>query len=293
MDPRLAVHAGPPARQKVSAWLATLAALALASPAAAAPKGARAKKDFDRGVAAYQKQNYAAASEALAASFKAEPDAETLFAWAQSERQLEHCEKSIELFTKLLDFNLPVENKKVIQGKIDECKALVPAKPAAPAEKPAAPAEKPAAPAEKPAAPAEKQPAPTGPSEAAKPPPAESPGSGPERSPWWKDPIGDGLVVAGVVGLGVGGYFLMSAKSASDDLSGTPPPPSEAKFQELKDKADSRGKIGVIATAAGGVLVVGGIVRYMTRGGGGNQERTALTGWLSPDGGGVAAVGRF
>lgn len=283
MDPRLAVHAGSPARPKVTAWVATLAALALASPAAAAPKGARAKKEFDRGVTAYQKQNYAAASEALAASFKLEADPETLFAWAQSERQLEHCDKSMELFTKLLDFNLPAENKKVIQEKIDECKALTAPKPPSPVEQPTAPAEKPA-PAKRP-----EPPAAPGPTEAAGRSPAERPPAGPTSTPWWKDPIGDVLVVAGVAGLGVGGYFLMSARQAEQDSK-----QSDTIFKDKDALAEKNGKIGVIAAGVGGVLIVGGIVRYATRGGGGgNQERTALTGWVAPDGGGIAAAGRF
>ena len=280
MDPRLAVHARPPARQKVRAWLAALAALALAAPAAAAPKGAKAKVEFDRGVAAYQKQNYAAASEALAASFKIEPDPETLFAWAQSERQLERCEKSIELFGKLLDFNLPAENKKVVQEKIDECKAIISAR--QPAKQPEKQPEK------QPAKQPEKQPEPPGPSDAVAPPPVEQPRPGPERSPWWKDPIGDGLVVVGVAGLGVGGYYLMSAKQAEADSKKL-----DGDFKEKDALAEKHGKIGTIAAAAGGVLLVGGIVRYATRGGGGNKERTALTGWFSPDGGGFAAMGRF
>lgn len=266
MDPRLAVHAGSP-RQKVSAWAATLAALALASPAAAAPKGAKAKAEFNRGVAAYQKQDYAAASEALAASFKLEADAETLFAWAQSERLLEHCDQAIDLFGKLLDFNMPAENKQVVQTKIDECKAIIAAK----QPKPAPPPE--------PAKPPEPVPV--------KPPPPAPAASG--RSPWWKDPLGDGLVALGAVSLGAGGYFLVTARQAEQDA------PKQKTDQAVTDKnhlAEKNGKLGVIAATAGGLLIVGGVVRYMTRGGG-SKERTALTGWLSPDGGGFAAVGRF
>jgi tetratricopeptide (TPR) repeat protein len=299
MDPRLAVHAGPPARQKVTAWLAALAVVALASPAAAAPKTARAKKEFDRGVAAYQKQNYAVASEALGASYKLEADIETLFAWAQSERQLERCDKSIELFGKLLELNLPAENKKVVQEKIDECKAIIAAKQPAPPEKqpasgkqPAPPEKQPAsgkqpAPPEKQPAASEKQPESPGTSETAKLP--ERPPPGPERSPWWKDPIGDGLVVAGVIGLGVGGYYLMSASQAEHDSK-----QSDKDFVKNDELAKTNGRNGVIAVSVGVALVAGGIVRYVTRGGGSsNQERTAFTGWFSPDGGGVAAMGHF
>jgi two-component system response regulator HydG len=48
-------------------------------------------------VKAYQAHNYALASKYLEKSFGFERDVETLFAWAQSERQLDHCDKASEL----------------------------------------------------------------------------------------------------------------------------------------------------------------------------------------------------
>lgn len=276
MDPRLAVHAGSH-RQKVRAWIAAAVVLAAASPAAAAPKGAKAKAAFDRGVVAYQKGEFAAASDALATSFKLEADVETLFAWAQSERQLDHCDKAVELFEKLLTFDLPAENKKVIQSKIDECKTIIAAKQPRPPEKP--PEKPPEQPPEKPPEVAR-----VDPPDRAAPIRVEEPATGPERSPWWKDPIGDGLVGLGAVGLGVGTYFWMKGVKTREDAT-------EANFEDEFPRAKNQATIGVVSVIAGGALVVGGIVRYATRGGG--KERSTVTGWLSPDGGGITAIGRF
>lgn len=268
-----------------------LAVLALAAPAAAAPKGGQAKVAFDRGVAAYQKGDFAAASAALGTSFKLEPDAETLFAWAQAERQLDHCDKAIELFEKLLTFDLPAENKKVIVGKIEECRALLPPKP--PKQPEAQPEPQPAKPPEtQPEPPPEAQPEPplaggTAPASADRPLP------GPEGAPaaWWKDPVGGALVAGGVIGIGVGSFFLVSAQGAKSDLDSQP---TEAAFETTKDKMESHGRIGTISLVVGGALVAGGVVRYvMRRGGERDKERTAVTGWLSPDGGGITAIGRF
>jgi tetratricopeptide (TPR) repeat protein len=282
MDARLAVHARSH-RPEVSAWLAVLAVLALAAPAVAAPKGGPAKVAFDRGVAAYQKGDFAAASEALGTSFKLEPDAETLFAWAQAERQLDHCDRAIELFEKLLTFDLPAENKKVIVGKIEECRALLPPKPAKQPEKqPEQPPEP------QPERPPEAQPEPplaggTAPVSADRPP------SGPEGSPWWKDPLGGALVAGGVVGLGVGSYYLVEAKKEEDASR-----QRDSDFKDHDERAQRYSKIGVASLVVGGALVAGGVVRYMTRRGGERgKERTAVTGWLSPDGGGITAIGRF
>jgi tetratricopeptide (TPR) repeat protein len=277
LERRLAVHAG--ARKKVTAWLARgviAAGVLAATTATAAPRKRDAKAAFDRGVAAYQKGDFAVAIEALGASFKLEADAETLFAWAQSERQLEHCDKAIELFGKLLELDMPAENRKAVQSKIEECKVIVAA------QKPRQPERTP-----------EKTPEKTPPGPEITPP---DPGPkvvvtphGPEgRSAWWKDPIGDALVIAGVAGLGVGGYFLYSGHKAEQDSHD-----NIADFADLNARAEKHGRNGVIASAVGGVLLVGGIVRYATRGGGGKTELTSITGWLAPSGGGLAAFGRF
>jgi hypothetical protein len=90
-----------------------------------------------------------------------------------------------------------------------------------------------------------------------------------------------------VIGLAFGGYFLSSASSAASDSKTAT---NYFTVIALKDKADSRGQLGVIATVAGGALVIGGIVRYMTRG---TERHTTVSGWLTPSGGGVGALGRF
>ena len=245
--------------------LLVIGALLASVPAMAAPKGKAAKAAFDRGVAAYQKGDFPGASEALGQSYKLEPDIETLFAWAQSERQQNNCESASDLYTKLLELDMPAENKDAVRAKLEECKAIIAAKTGV-IDKPLDP-------------PDQDEPVVTPPVEE-EPPPAEG------RSPWWKDPIGDVLTAGGVVALGVGGYFLYSAKQAEDKSK-----ENDAVFEEQQDKAESHGKIGVVLTLTGGALVVGGIVRYMTRSSG--KESTTVTGWVTSDSGGVAAFGRF
>jgi hypothetical protein len=258
----------------------TIAILVVASTAAAAPKRRDARAAFDRGVVAYQKGDFAAASEHLGTSFKLEADAETLFAWAQSERQLEHCDRALELFGTLLDLDIPAENKRAVQAKIEECKTFLAAqKPKEPEKQPEKPPEKPDKVAERPAVEPEVR------------APRSEPGPpGPEGgSPWWKDPIGDSLVIAGLGGLGVGAYFLISANRAQSDADSNR---NYWQFDELEAKAKRDGKIGLIAAGIGGALIIGGVIRYATRSTG-ETERATLSGWLSPEGGGLAALGRF
>ena len=86
--------------------------------AVAAPKTPKAKAAFTAGVKAYQKGDYALASKQLERSFQLERDVETLFAWAQTERQLEHCDKASDLYHNILTFDLPDENKAAVQVRV-------------------------------------------------------------------------------------------------------------------------------------------------------------------------------
>ena len=273
MESGLTLHAGP--GEEVIRAVA-IAVLALATPALAAPKGSQAKAAFTKGLAAYKKGAFDTASENLAKSFGLEADPDTLFAWAQSERQRGKCDKAIELFEKLLAYELPDENKRAIREKVDECKAILgPQKPVA---------EPPPEPAPAPAQPPEPAPPAVAPAETARP---RSDASAPEGRAWWKDPVGGVLVGAGVVGVGVGGYFLLSARSAQSDADAAT---NYFDFEEHSRRAESQGRNGLIAALAGGALVGAGVIWYATRD---SPKSTTISAWLAPGTGGVLARARF
>jgi len=267
VERRLAVHAGAH-RQ------ALIVALALVSSSAlAAPKSGPAKKAFDKGVKAYTAGNYQAAADAMSRSYDLVKDPETLFAWAQAERKLENCDKAIELYNELLVYELPAANKQVIDTQIGECKQILAAKQQPPAKEPEPPAAAgPSAAGETAEAPADKP---------------EPVAATPEGRPWWKDPVGDGLVLAGVAGLVVGGIELSSAASADSSKSHAT---SYTDFKKLDDQATSDGRTGVIAAGVGGALVVVGVVWYATHR---DHREHTVTGWVAPTGGGLAITGGF
>jgi tetratricopeptide (TPR) repeat protein len=265
MERRLAVLA------RAARYQVALAILA-ASVAYAAPKGREAKAAFNQGVSAYGKKDYATAAEALAKSYGLEPDVETLFAWAQAERQQEHCEKAVELYEMLLEKKLPDANKKVIITKRDECKAIIAAK--EPVPEPPVPEPEPEPKSKAVVAPVPEEPPPVTPTKS-------------KRSRW-TNPVGLGLAGAGVIGLGVGGYFLVSGSGAASDAATAE---NYFELERLNAKAESHGRYGVIGTVGGGALILGAIVWMITREPG--DERTAVSGWVTNDGGGIAAAGRF
>jgi hypothetical protein len=90
-----------------------------------------------------------------------------------------------------------------------------------------------------------------------------------------------------VAGLGAGVYFGLQAKSLSNELSeeGAVYDPAKVADGEAADRNL------LIATAVGGVLVVGGVVLYMVGKKQGARDGVALTPVVSPDGAGLVLSG--
>ena len=294
MERRLAVHArrNPQAltgggRRRASMIMLATALLAGASPAAAKPKRRDAKLAFDRGVAAYKKNSFVAASAALAKSFELERDGDTLFAWAQSERKLDHCDKAIDLYEKLLAFDLPPANRQAVDVKLEECRAIVaepiPKAPPPRAEPPRAEPPRVEPPRVEPTPPPAVEPVVVVP-----PPVAEEPAV---RRAWYKDPITLTLLGTGVVASGIGAGLLVSAGSLDSDSKAAFKGNHYDDAQRLADQAHSRGNIGLITVSAGGALVIGGVVWIALHRG--SPEQRVVTGWLAPGGGGLAVAGGF
>jgi tetratricopeptide (TPR) repeat protein len=255
--------------------------LAGASPAAAKPKRRDAKLAFDRGVAAYKKNSFVAASAALAKSFELERDVDTLFAWAQAERKLDHCDKAIDLYEKLLAFDLPAANRQAVDVKLEECRAIVAE--STPKVEPA-----PAEPARIEPPRADPAPGAVEPVVVAPPRAAAEPA---DRRAWYKDPVALALLGGGVVASGIGAGLLVSARSLDSDSKTAFQGNHYDDAQRLADQAKSRGNIGLITVSAGGALVIGGVVWIALHRG--SSEQRTVTGWLAPGGGGLAVAGGF
>jgi hypothetical protein len=279
MELRLDLHARP---RQVAVALATALAL-VASPAIAMPKKRAAKAAFEKGAKAYKKNDFAAARDAFAKSYGQEADPDTLFAWAQAEAKLDNCGRAIELWERLAKFDLPAQNREAVQLKIDECKAVLAKDPTpAPVPEPTpTPTPTPVAPDPAP------EPAPTpvvAPLPDPGPPPPETPRPPPSR---WKDPVGLTMIGLGLVGVGVGGAFMFQARSADQEKEDAT---DHAAFLAARDRAESKGKVGVIGLAAGGVLLVGGFTWILTRS---PKEQPVLGAWVDGDGGGIVVTGGF
>jgi tetratricopeptide (TPR) repeat protein len=294
VERRLAIHASADAqalsrRGASRAGCAALAALLLAAAAGTAgaqPKTRAARAAFNKGVTAYQKGNFQAAADALGKSFEIERDPDTLFAWAQAERKLDHCDKAIVLYEQLLQQpTLPDANRTAVEQKLAECRTIV-AQVAPPSAETAV----------APPSTTRSEPVTTGadsaPAAASLASPAFAPESSDAGSPvyhWYKDPVGLSLLGVGIAAAGVGGGYLLSARSVASDAKAAT---NYDQVKPLNDKVDQRNKIGAGALIVGGVLVAGGAgwILWKQHDSG---ERRVVTGWLLPGTGGVALSGRF
>jgi tetratricopeptide (TPR) repeat protein len=274
---------GAAARRRISLLLLGASLVSAASPAFAAPKRKNARAAFDRGIAAYKKEKFADASAALARSFDLERDVETLFAWAQSERKLDHCDKAVELYEKILAFDLPPANREAVNVKLAECRTQIDTKPAEPVA-----VEPPRV--EPPRVEPTPQPAPV-----VTPPP--SPPAAPSVRHWYKDPIALTLLGVGIAGAGAGTALLLSASSLDSDSKTAFAGNRYDDSQHFADQAKARGTLGLITVSAGGALIAGGLLWIALRDRGDAEPaqpaQTVMTGWMGHGGGGLAVVGAF
>lgn len=230
---------------------------------------------FERGVELYKQGKYKEASEMFKLGYEVSPKPDVLFAWAQSERMANNCAKALELFDNLLEQDLPEANRKAVETNIEKCKAqMADAEQAPTLDTPAEPDPPPAAdpPQESPAA-AELS--------------TQQPSPEPRDDSWYKDPVGASLLAGGAIATGVGIGLLVSAASADSDKNDAD---NYFDFEEARDRAESRGRTGMILSGVGVLAIGAGITWYLVRD---TDDDTALSAWTTGKTTGVAVVGHF
>lgn len=224
-------------------WLATLAVTAaLSGPALSQPQGEASARHLAEGLEHFRAGDYPAAIESFRAGYQLEAWPGFLFAWGQAERKRGDCVAAVELYRRFL----ASEPGEVEAERTREVIVLCGADPAADPPPPDLPHDPAPDPTEDPAPPLQQLP----------PPP-------PSVSRWYRDPWGGVLVGAGATSLAVGaGFFVASVRSEdAAEAAGTLP-----DFADELDEARTRRLVSQVAFAAGGALVIGGVVRYILRG---------------------------
>jgi tetratricopeptide (TPR) repeat protein len=216
--------------------------------APASADGPAAKPHVDAGVKAYTAGDYETASREFEAAFALDPDPNVLYAWAQARRQGGRCAEAVALYQRYLGTGPTEAQIAAARTGISLCDRA--------------------------------RPVPDVARVSPSPPPRE-----PERSQWYQDRLGGALTIGGAVVAGVGVTFLFLSKRSESAALGAF---ARDEFGELLDEATMRRRIGVVGCGVGAALVIGGIVRYATRG-----ERAAPPVAIRATATSVSVVGRF
>jgi tetratricopeptide (TPR) repeat protein len=276
-----------------------LIVLATASAADAKPKPkGNVKVHMDKAAKAHKAGKFEVALTELQAAYEIDPQPRLLFAIAQVYAKLDNCEAAIEHYEK---FNAATKDKSkqtIVKQAIDACKAKLadkadkadkPDKPDKPdkgdsvfrAKKPPAD-ELPTAEAKpEPEQKVETTPPPVEPVQETKPEPVkeikafDEPPPKPRvepievkttttstRKPWYRDPLGDALVITGV-GATIGSFFTYRA--AQSELDAAEDSTTLKQYDDHHNAAE-RNQLYTIVLAGGGIaLVTAGVLRYTLR----------------------------
>ncbi len=231
-----------------------LVTCALGSGVAAAqgaPLKPAAKVHQEAALKAYDAKDYDTAIHEFEVAYEIDPNPALLYAAAQAYRKTNRCAEALVLYRRFVAAAKTQAQVKAGNAEIETCEALIEQHAPPPAPEPA-PAPPPA-----PAAPVAAPPAPSPPIVAPAPAAAST-----HDTPWYRDPLGDGLTGAGVVAVGVGIGFLVMASSSQHRAD-------TAEFRDDfvhdLDEATTRRRIGAVSLGVGAALVAGGIVVYLRR----------------------------
>jgi tetratricopeptide (TPR) repeat protein len=261
-------------------------AIMLAAPrsAGAAPKP-NAKVHIDRATKAHKAGDLDKALTELQAAYAIDPQPQILYAIGQIFTKLGRCSEASDAYLRFLASGADPSTAQVVKQAIESCKPPSAAEPATvqkatptptppPPSSPATddelpPGKGPSAPVKKAAPPPEKMASPP-----AKSPPRkqialnrdlDSQSSPPESGgakPWYRDVLGDVLVVGGVTSLVLSG---LAYRAAVTDVDTAEKATNHDKYKELIDGAKTKRLVGVALASGGAVLVTAGLLRFALR----------------------------
>jgi tetratricopeptide (TPR) repeat protein len=242
--------------------------------------GKSAKAHMDKAAKAHKAGKFEVALEELEAAYAIEPQDKLLFAMAQVQQKLDRCDDAIANYEKFLVTTDDKQQKSIVKQAISSCNKKIAAAPTSssstsPAndssvfrdQKPAEPPPAAAPPAPEPTPP----PSPVAPTAETDDSPLGTRStkdtvtvtSG--RKPWYKDVLGDVLVLGGVAS---GAMSVVMYTGARSDLDAAEKAVSLDSYEDLVGQARDKRVYSVVFAGAGGVLITAGLLRYALRGSG-------------------------
>ena len=240
--------------QRLAPWWLCLG-LVVAPAIGRADPAADAKAHVARATEAHKAGRYDDARVELEAAYALTPRPELLYALGQVNAKLGRCSDATAYFHQFAAAQRDPQVARVTDEAIASCK------PAAPPPPPAGPVA----------------------------PPAGGPET-PAPAAWYRDKLGDGLVLAGAVAAIVGLVEYRSAASDLDAAEDRATAPTQARYFQLVDEAHDKRTTALVLTGVAGLLVAGGIVHYALH----DRGVEAHVGVApAPSGGVVSYAGQF
>jgi hypothetical protein len=253
----------------------------IAGVASADPK-ADAKAHIQKAAGFHGEGKFVDALFELDAAYALDPDPGLLYAIAQVQVKLDRCAEAIFNYEKFIASSPGDKPAKAAREAIAACRTTLRAKANPEPPKPEPKAEPIAEPKPEPPKPEPAKPEPPRVADTTPPPVAPAPEKPSGGRAWYADPLGGVLVGVGIAG-GVTGVLLY--RKASSDIDAAPGATNYGNSEDLVERAESRRKLATIAGVAGGALVIGGIIRYVTAGG---REQRGVA--IVPTSGGAAVT---
>jgi tetratricopeptide (TPR) repeat protein len=227
-------------------FVALLVLATFSTTAQADPKAAH--EHVQRATAAYAAGKYKDALSELTLAYALAPDPQILFAIGQVHVKLGDCDAATAFYRRFLDTHPAADDASVAREAIDKC-ARTATKP-----EPTPEPEQPPSPPPPPPPPAPTEPPSPALAEAPPPPAVAS-----DAVPWYRDPVGDTLVITGIAGGAVAGTLYAAALSARSQADRAT---TYGAYHDDLDRAHSLRTYSIVAGVAGGVLALTGVLRY-------------------------------
>jgi len=250
---------------KLITWLAG-AALALAAPhAATAGPTQDARVHIDRATLAHKAGDLDKALSELQAAYAIAPKPQLLYALGQIYTKLGRCPEASGVYRRFLASGSNRRTAQVVKQAIESCKPRT--EPAAPPPPPPPSPPSPLDREEPPPPPARAKITPPPPRRLAMaprpaPPSPPPPPRSTARSPWYRDAVGDVLVVGGVASAVLG---VLAYRVAVTDLDTAETVSSHDRYTEIVDGAHTK-RLYAVALVGGGVALAGaGVLLFMLR----------------------------
>jgi tetratricopeptide (TPR) repeat protein len=274
----------------ISRHLACLFLVLAGAPAIAVAGKAEdeAKAHVAKATRAHQDGNFEEARAELEAAYALDPRPDLLYALGQVHAKLGDCREATSYYRRFAASQKDPQVAKVVDQAIAACKPASDTPPAAPSDTPPADAPSTAPPA------ADAAPRTTAASPSTATPRPSPFGGGTrqvpvaQRTPWYKDKLGDGLVLGGVVASVIGLVQYRSALSDLDEAEDRASTTTLARYEELVDGAGSKRTTALLLAGAGGALIAAGVVRFVLVEGNTETRNVAIA---PARGGGVVTYG--